>query len=133
MEYDQKMRESLDYIENNLSNNIQLETLSRIAFLSKYHYHRLFHKIIGESVKKYINKRKMACAALELIQSDERIIDIALKYQFGSQEAFSRAFKRIYNITPGEYRKKFTITTSQCIHSTFTNHDGCSLMRCKVA
>lgn len=109
MEYDQKIRDSLDYIEKNLSNELSLEDLSKIAYLSKYHYHRLFHKSVGVSVKKYIIKRRMSSAASELIQTDARILDVALKYQFGSQEAFSRAFKNIYGIPPGEYRKRFMI------------------------
>lgn len=132
MEYEQKMRESLDYIEKNLSNKIQLEDLSRIAYLSKYHYHRLFHKAVGESVKKYITKRRMACAASELVRTEARILDIAVKYQFGSQEAFTRAFKSIYGISPGEYRKQL-MNAPQVIQSIHINHGSGSRMRCRAA
>ncbi|UOO38294.1 helix-turn-helix transcriptional regulator [Oscillospiraceae bacterium CM] len=105
MDYEHELRASLDYIEDNLESPIGLEDLSHIAYLSKYHYHRLFHRIIGEPVQKYISRRRMETAASALSGSDERIIDIALKYQFGSQEAFSRAFKRHYGVSPGYYRK----------------------------
>lgn len=124
MNYEQKMRESLDYIENNLSNKIRLEDLSRIAFLSKYHYHRLFHKTVGEPVSKFITKRRMASAATELVRTEARILDIALKYQFSSQEAFTRAFKGVYGISPGEYRKQVTTNAAQIIQAVHIRHEG---------
>jgi AraC-like DNA-binding protein len=133
MEYEQKIRDSLDYIENNLNQKIQLEDLSKIAFLSKYHYHRLFHKAVGEPVKKYIRKRRMARAAAELIQTDARILDIAIKFQFGSQEAFTRAFKGIYRISPGAYRKQLNIRQPQDMHQADHNKSGRTNMRCEAA
>ena len=100
-----KVHDSLTYIEKNLDDKISLEELAQQAHLSKYHYHRLFHKIVGESVTRYINKRRMEKASEELARTDQPIIDIALKYQYASQESFSRAFRRLYGLTPGKYRK----------------------------
>lgn len=105
MDYRSEVLDSLTYIEENLENAISLDELAQTVHLSKYHYHRLFHKIAGESVSKYINRRRMEKAAEELVKTDEPIINIALKYQYSSQEAFSRAFQQIYGITPGKYRK----------------------------
>ena len=105
MDYRSEVLDSLTYIEENLENAISLDELAQTVHLSKYHYHRLFHKIAGESVSKYINRRRMEKAAEELVRTDEPIINIALKYQYSSQEAFSRAFQQIYGITPGKYRK----------------------------
>lgn len=105
MDHYSKVRETLEFIDRNLDEMISLDDLSQKAHLSKYHYHRVFHKITGESVAKYITERRMAKAAQELTETDESIIDIALKYQYSSQESFSRAFMRIYNISPGRYRK----------------------------
>jgi AraC-like DNA-binding protein len=114
MAYDDKIHESLDFIEKNLTNTIRLEELSNIVYLSKYHYHRLFHALTGDSVKRYISKRRMAEAARELATTPSRILDIALKYQFGSQEAFTRAFKRLYGMAPGEYRRLYAV--GSCDH-----------------
>lgn len=107
MDYSLIMRNSLKYIKNNLSEKISLDDLAKRACLSKYHYHRLFHKMVGESVNRYINRKRMENAAKELIETEQPIIEIALKYQYASQEAFSRAFKKIYNLTPGRYRRTF--------------------------
>lgn len=108
MDYMIKMESSLEYIDQNLTGDVSLETLAEKAYLSKYHYHRLFHQYFGEGVSKYINKKRMESAAKELTETDQPIIDIALKYQYSSQEAFSRAFKRIYHITPGNYRRTYS-------------------------
>jgi AraC-like DNA-binding protein len=107
MDYHSKVHDSLGYIEENLDDRINLDDLAQKAYLSKYHYHRLFHKITGESVTKYITKRRMAKASEELVQTDQPIIDIALKYQYASQEAFSRAFVRVYGLMPGKYRRVY--------------------------
>ncbi len=108
MDYCSQMKDSVRYIEENLEDKISLEVLAEKANLSKYYYHRLFSKITGESVTKYINRRRMEKASQELIRTDQPIIEIALKYQYGSQEAFSRAFMRVYGMAPGRYRKSYT-------------------------
>ncbi|HHV11055.1 MAG TPA: helix-turn-helix transcriptional regulator [Clostridiales bacterium] len=107
MDYCSQMKDSVQYIEENLDSKISLEALAEKAHLSKYYYHRLFSRIMGESVTKYINRRRMEKASEELVQTAQPIIELALKYQYGSQEAFSRAFMRIYGMTPGKYRKSY--------------------------
>jgi AraC-like DNA-binding protein len=124
MENEQKIRESLDYIEQNLAGELKLEDLAGTVYLSKYHYHRLFHRLTGESVKQYINKRRMAEAASDLMQTDIRILDIAIKYQYGSQEAFTRAFKRLYGMPPAEYRR---------LYQRSTGRPGGSQISCRAA
>ena len=73
--------------------------------MSKYHFHRIFKTFVGESTHDYLRKRRLTEAAQQLLFSDSRILDIALQHNYGSQEAFSRAFKTQFGITPGEYRK----------------------------
>ncbi|WP_326514633.1 helix-turn-helix transcriptional regulator [Clostridium intestinale] len=104
MNYDACIKESIEYIEDNLDNKIELKELADKAFLSKYHFHRVFHSVVGEPVAEYIRKRRLKEAASELVTTDNKIVDIALKYQFSSQEAFTKAFKRIYGVPPREFR-----------------------------
>lgn len=105
MDYSEAIQKSIDYIENNLKEKIVLEDLAKHTFLSKYHYHRVFHALVGETVMQYVRKRRLTEAAKELIESNVKIVDVALKYQFSSQEAFARAFKRMFNVSPGEFRR----------------------------
>ena len=105
MKYSEKIQTSIEYIEKNLIEKISLEDLAKQSFLSKYHYHRVFHGLVGETVMEYVRKRRLTEAAKELVKSNIKIVDVALKYQFSSQEAFSRAFKRMFKVSPGEFRK----------------------------
>lgn len=104
MNYNAHIENTIEYIEQNLINKIELKELADKAFLSKYYFHRIFHSIVGEPVAEYIRKRRLIAAANELLYTNEKIIDIALKYQFSSQESFSKAFKRFYKISPREFR-----------------------------
>lgn len=105
MNYDACIKESIEYIEHNLGKKIELKDLADNAFLSKYHFHRIFHSVVGEPVAEYIRKRRLNKAADELLNTDNKIVDIALKYQFNSQEVFTKAFKKFYGIPPREFRR----------------------------
>lgn len=92
------------YIEEHLLEDITLDDLSMLVFISPYHLHRIFTAMTGETLGGYIRKRRLTCAAKELVEGESKIIDIAVKYNFGSQEAFSRAFKNQFNKTPAKFR-----------------------------
>ncbi|WP_240377046.1 helix-turn-helix domain-containing protein [Bacillus piscicola] len=99
------IQRSLKFIEEHLTNELQLTLLAEQAGYSKFHFQRIFRKIIGKSVAAYIRERRITQSARELITTDQRVIDIAITYRFHSQESFTRAFKKVYNTTPGDYRK----------------------------
>jgi AraC family transcriptional regulator len=105
MDYYFEMQKSIDFIERNLKQDITLETLSEQAHFSVSHFYRLFQIYVGCSVMDYIRVRRLTNAAHDLLTTDKRVIDIALDYQFQSQEAFLRAFSKVFGITPGRYRK----------------------------
>lgn len=105
MNYYNRIQRSIDFIEQNLGDEITLSQAARQAYCSLYHYHRIFQSMVGYTVKDYIRKRRISCAAEELINSNIRIIDIALKYQYKTHESFSRAFFKEVGISPNEYRK----------------------------
>lgn len=96
----------LEYIEANLDKAISLEDVARRAAFSMYHFHRVFKAIVGIPVGEYIRRRRLTLAAQRLATSQERILDIALESQFESQESFTRAFKQMYGVAPGIFRKK---------------------------
>jgi AraC-like DNA-binding protein len=104
-DYFKNLQKTLDYIEEHIKEDITLEQLATLCFYSTHHYHRVFQSVIGIPVVDYIKKRKLSVAAGEIIGTDKKIIDIALDYGFNSHETFSRAFKRIFDITPNDYRK----------------------------
>jgi AraC-like DNA-binding protein len=98
---------ALKWIESHLKEDITLESAARHVSLSKFHFHRLFHRHIGMPFAGYIRQRRLASSAGELIATDRKILDIALNYFFESQASFTRAFKRAYQMSPGQYRRYF--------------------------
>lgn len=105
MNYFLQIQVAIDFIESNLTKDINLSDVAQTTNFSMYHFHRIFQAIVGESITDYIRKRRLTEAAKTLVQTDQRILDVSIEYQYQSQEAFSRAFKKMYGLTPGKYRK----------------------------
>jgi len=103
--YRKSLEQAVIYIENHLGYNIKVEDVAKAAGYSYYHLNRQFTAILGESIGSYIKKRRLADASKKLLYSDLKIIDIAIEYGFDSPEAFSRAFKAIYKVSPQSYRQ----------------------------
>ncbi|AKL94743.1 transcriptional regulator AraC family [Clostridium aceticum] len=100
---------SIQIIENNLKSKLSVLDVSKELGFSFYYYCRLFKSITGYSPKSYILARKITESVAELIETDMRIIDLALEYGFGSSEAYTRAFYKILHKNPSEVRKEGTI------------------------
>lgn len=95
----------IDYIENNLSNKLDLEKISEAVHYSKYHLHRLFSDTVGMTIHDYVGRRQLTEAAKLLVFSNRPIIEIAFICGYESQQAFSSAFKLMYKIPPAHYRE----------------------------
>ena len=100
MEWVERLNQSIVYIEEHLTSEIDLERLGQIACCSAYHYQRMFTYMAGVSLAGYIRRRKMSLAAVDLQDQDVKIIDIAEKYGYSSPTAFNRAFQSIHGIAP---------------------------------
>ncbi len=94
--------EAINYIEDNLTGNIDMKEVARLAFCSEYHFQRMFSFLAGITLSEYIRRRRLTLAAFELCNSDIRVIDIAVKYGYNSPDSFTRAFQNIHGITPSE-------------------------------
>ena len=99
-----KMNEALNYIEENLTNDIVLKEVARLAYCSEYHFQRMFSFLAGVTLSEYIRRRRLTLAAFELNNSNLRIIDVAIKYGYNSPDSFTRAFQNLHGITPSEAR-----------------------------
>lgn len=104
MHYVEEIQRGIDYIEQRLDEPIDLRSVSREAGISHAHFQRIFKAVTGETLKAYVRSRRLA-GALELLSGTEmRILDVAITSGFESQESFARAFKRLFGLTPTEYR-----------------------------
>jgi AraC family transcriptional regulator len=102
----EQIQKTVDFIEENLSEEIKIEMLAKIAGLSQFYFQRLFKRLVKKPVNEYIKLRRLAMASEALQDKNKRIIDVALDFGFSSHETFSRAFKGAYGITPTEFRAK---------------------------
>jgi AraC family transcriptional regulator len=106
-DYFEQLHRCVVFVESHLDEDIGFrDVASQAAYLSPWHFHRVFEAVLGLTVTEYIRERKLTAAAYRLVESDARIIDIALASGYESQEAFSRAFKRRFGTAPGAYRER---------------------------
>ncbi|GAP13382.1 transcriptional regulator containing an amidase domain and an AraC-type DNA-binding HTH domain [Longilinea arvoryzae] len=98
---------SIDFIEANLKEPITVTAIAgQVANYSLYHFVRLFRILTGETPGSYLKKRRLSEAAREIVDSNRSILDVAVAYQFGSHESFTRSFKKHFGVTPGELRRR---------------------------
>lgn len=109
MEWINRLNSSINYIEENIREEIDLGEVSKIACCSTYHFQRMFSYIADISLSEYIRRRKMSLAAVDLQNGNEKVISISLKYGYESPTAFNRAFKSVHGITPSQAKKEGTI------------------------
>ena len=99
------LNNTIEYIERNLDATLDIDEISKVAYSSRYHFQRVFYALTGITVTEYIRNRRLTLAAEELAATDKKVIDVALKYDYESPEAFTKAFKRLHGISPSALRK----------------------------
>ena len=100
----ERMNLALAYIEESLDGKIDFKQVERLALCSDYHFRRMFSFLAGINLSEYIRRRRLTLAAFDLLHSDARVIDIAVKYGYSSPDAFTRAFVALHGVTPTEAR-----------------------------
>jgi len=104
MDWTSSLIKSIEYIENHLLDSITVDEVSKEVSISSYYFQKSFLIYTGYSVGEYIRSRRLYLAALDIRNTKEKIINIALKYGYETPEAFSKAFSRFHNATPREIR-----------------------------
>ena len=99
------INKATDYIEKHISEDIILEEIAKQCHVSYHYFSKTFTMITGYTLKEYIRNRRITLASYEVSNTNQRILDIGIKYGYGSNETFSRAFKRIHGINPSDARK----------------------------
>lgn len=100
------LTDALAYIEANLESPLEQERIAQACFASLSALQKVFRYALRISVKAYIDRRRLTQAAKRLLESRETITDIALRYQYQSPEVFTRAFRRLWGISPSAFRRE---------------------------
>ncbi len=105
MNWIQSLSMAVNYIEKHLTDEICLDEIASQAYSSSSHFQLIFHVVMGITVGEYIRNRRLSLAAQDLLQPDSRIIDVAMLYQYDTQESFSKAFTRFHGIPPSKVQR----------------------------
>ncbi len=105
MNWIESITKAIDYIEENLDKEILIKDISGYVNISPFYFQKGFSMLCGLSIGDYIRQRKLAQAASEIVSTNEKIIDIALKYGYDSPDSFTKAFTRFHGVTPTFARK----------------------------
>lgn len=100
----ENFNKAVDYLEQHLQDEINLEKAAELADCSLYHFQRMFSYLADMPLSEYIRRRRMSLAAAD-IQNGEKVLDVALKYGYDSPTAFNRAFKTVLGVAPSAIKK----------------------------
>ena len=100
------IQSALQYIEDNLTEDLQTEDIAAKAYVSSFHFQRIFSVLCGFTLGEYIRNRRLTLAAQELSADNAKVIDVALKYGYDSPDSFARAFTRFHGISPSAAKEK---------------------------
>ncbi|MFI0816194.1 GyrI-like domain-containing protein [Streptomyces sp. NPDC021098] len=128
----ERLNEALDHIEAHLDQRIEVTELARIAVTSEYHFRRMFSALAGVSLSEYIRRRRLTVAGAEVLAGERTLLEIAVRYGYGSGEAFARAFRALHGVGPGEARRGGATLNSQPRMSFRLIVEGSSTMRYRV-
>ncbi len=107
-EYLSRLNRVIDYIHQHSHENLSLDTLADVACFSKFHFHRIFKAILGETVNEFVQRIRLEKAFGQLmLHRYKPITDIALDTGFSSSQNFARSFKAQYNMTPSQARAEY--------------------------
>ena len=105
MNWMENLQSAIAYIEENLTEEIKVRDVAEKAYVSEFHFQRIFSALCGISVGEYIRNRRMTLAAKELVANEVKVIDVAIKYGYDSPDSFARAFQKFHGITPSQAKE----------------------------
>lgn len=100
MEWIRTLQKAIDYVEEHLLEEIRFDDVARRLNLSPYEFHRAFSFLSGMTLNTYVRNRRLSLAGQELAKTEKKIVDIAMKYGFESQDGFTKAFTRFHGVAP---------------------------------
>ncbi|WP_030022508.1 AraC family transcriptional regulator [Streptomyces monomycini] len=128
----ERLNEALEHIEAHIHRRIEVTELARIAMTSDYHFRRMFSALAGMPLSEYIRRRRLTVAGAKVLAGDRTLLDIAVRYGYGSGEAFARAFRSVHGVGPGEARRDGAPLHAQPRMSFRLIVEGSSSMRYRI-
>jgi AraC family transcriptional regulator len=127
-----QLNQAMDRIERNLDHTIDVADLARTACTSEYHLRRMFSALAGMPLSEYVRRRRLTVAGAEVLSGSATLLEIAVRYGYGSGEAFARAFRTMHGVGPGEARRTGAALVSQPRLAFRLTVEGSSSMQYRV-
>lgn len=102
----ENIKKALEYIDDHLNEQMSVESLAKYFHFSPYYFHRMFSIIVGKGITAYIRDRRLLRSCLQLVNTENSVLDIGLDCGYNSAQSFSRAFRVAYGVSPSDYRKQ---------------------------
>lgn len=125
----ERLNKAMDDIERDLDGTIDVARLAHTAATSEYHLRRMFSALAGMPLSEYVRRRRMTVAGADVLAGGESLLDVAVRYGYGSGEAFARAFRAVHGVGPGEARRTGAVLVSQPRLTFRLTVEGSSSMR----
>ncbi len=129
----ERLNQAMEHIEQHLDGTLEVTELARIAVTSEYHFRRLFSALAGMPLSEYVRRRRLTVAGAEVLDGRRTLLEIAVRYGYGSGEAFARAFRAVHGVGPGEARRGGATLHSQPRMSFRLIIEGSTNMRYRIA
>ncbi|MFI9066399.1 GyrI-like domain-containing protein [Streptomyces sp. NPDC053429] len=128
----ERLNQAMEHIESHLDQDLDVQEMARIAATSEHHLRRMFSALAGMPLSEYVRRRRLTLAGADVLAGRETLLEIAVRYGYGSGEAFARAFRAMHGIGPGEARRTGAALASQSRMAFRLTIDGSSTMRYRV-
>ena len=126
------IQKAINYIENNITEELDYEAIAKESFSSSFHFQRVFSILCGYTLGEYIRNRRLSLAGTELARGKEKVIDVAYKYGYDTPESFAKAFQKFHGITPSQARSSGANLKSFSRLSIKISLEGGSIMNYRI-
>lgn len=99
----------IDYLDDNLTEEITIDSIAGKFHFNRFYLMKMFKKVTGITILEYVNQKKIKSSLDAVVNTDDKILKIALNHGFNSQEYFSETFTKVLGISPSEFRKQAPI------------------------
>ncbi len=105
-DYKKRVNRVFKFIEENLGSDLSLNTVSKVAFFSAFHFHRVFNFVTGETLNEYVTRQRIEKSASDLLHNNSTVTELAHKYGFSDNSSYSRAFRKYFKVSPTQFKKQ---------------------------
>jgi AraC family transcriptional regulator len=105
LEWIKALKESIDYMEKHLLSDCTMEKVADYVHISPFYFQKAFKMMTGYTIGEYIRNRRLYLAALDLIKTEEKVIELAYRYGYDTPESFTKAFSRFHGLSPMQMKK----------------------------